>query len=213
MVEIYTTEEEQVEAIKRWWDKNGKSVLILVVAVLASVFASQRWIEHRNGQAELASFMYQNMLDTIETQPQVADEKARALIGEFPDTTYAALAGMTLARLSMDKGEAEQAMAHLQWVIGNASDAALVDLAHLRLAKVQLQLNKPDDALKSIETVTTPAFRAEANELRGDSLLVQGKVNEAVAAYRNALSGYTDQPAKRSIVSMKLADLAASEES
>ena len=40
------TEEEQIEAIKQWWKKNGSSLLIGVGLALAIVFGWQAWQNH-----------------------------------------------------------------------------------------------------------------------------------------------------------------------
>lgn len=207
-MEIYNTEEEQVEALKRWWDENGKSLLLGLAVVLAAVFAFKSWQQHTNNQAEAAGYAYQNMLDALIINPTVAEEKARAIVGEYPGSSYAVMASFALARLAADNGDTQQAQAHLQWVVGNADEEGLKDLAQLRMAKLALQDGQPGQALASLEKVKSPSFRAEVDELRGDSLLEQGKKDDAIAAYRNALSGYASLPAKRDLVEMKLADLA-----
>ena len=37
-MESYRTEEEQVEALKRWWDENGRSTMTAVVLALVAGF-------------------------------------------------------------------------------------------------------------------------------------------------------------------------------
>jgi predicted negative regulator of RcsB-dependent stress response len=37
-VDVYTTEDQQVEALKRWWKENAKSILLGVALGLAAVF-------------------------------------------------------------------------------------------------------------------------------------------------------------------------------
>ena len=36
-MEAYRTEEEQVEALQRWWDENGRSTILAVVVALAAL--------------------------------------------------------------------------------------------------------------------------------------------------------------------------------
>ena len=42
-MESYRTEEEQVEALRRWWNENGRSTLFVIVVVLAGTFGWQGW--------------------------------------------------------------------------------------------------------------------------------------------------------------------------
>ena len=61
-MDAYRTEEEQVEAIKRWWSENGKGVIAaVVIGVLGSV-GWQSWQDRQVSQAEAASGIYQELL-------------------------------------------------------------------------------------------------------------------------------------------------------
>ncbi len=62
-MEIYDTEEEQVEALKRWWKANGTAIIAGVVVAIAIVLSWKYWtnykadltIEGANLYAELLS--------------------------------------------------------------------------------------------------------------------------------------------------------------
>ncbi|MEX1237520.1 MAG: tetratricopeptide repeat protein, partial [Pseudomonadales bacterium] len=56
------TDEEQIEAIKKWWDENGKSILIGIVLALGGVFGYQAWDNHVRETGEAASALYEDML-------------------------------------------------------------------------------------------------------------------------------------------------------
>ena len=45
-MDTYRTEEEQVEAIRHWWDENGRSIIISIVLALAAGFGWQAWKDH-----------------------------------------------------------------------------------------------------------------------------------------------------------------------
>ena len=42
-MEEYRTEEEQVEALRRWWDENGRSTIAAIVIALSVGFGWQAW--------------------------------------------------------------------------------------------------------------------------------------------------------------------------
>ncbi|MHC9036859.1 tetratricopeptide repeat protein, partial [Cobetia marina] len=55
MAEELRSEEEQLEAIKRWWSENGKSLIAGVVLAGAGIFAFKAWQNYEASQSEAAS--------------------------------------------------------------------------------------------------------------------------------------------------------------
>ena len=53
----YQTDEEQVEAIKRWWKENGKSVIGGIVLRFAVIGGWQGWQGYQRNQGEAASMI------------------------------------------------------------------------------------------------------------------------------------------------------------
>lgn len=204
-MEIYNSEQEQVEALKAWWDKNGRTALMALAVFLVSVVGWQKWDAHRKGVAEAASTHYQKMLEMVGEDNANAMEAGRALIANYPDTVYAGMTSLVLAKLSVEQNDLEGAVAHLTSAMEKIDQPELAALARLRLARVQLAQGKPDAALA---TLAAGNGGAASDELRGDILLSQDKRDEARAAYGKALEGYGEVADKRSLVQMKLDDLA-----
>jgi predicted negative regulator of RcsB-dependent stress response len=207
-VEVYNSEQEQVEALKAWWDKNGRSSLAALAVFLLSVLGWQGWNDHRNQGAEAASTHYQQMLEMMEQDGAQAMEAGRALIANYPDSIYAATASMAMAKLAVAEEDLDSAAAHLRAAMQQSDQPELSALARLRLARVELAQGKHDAALA---TLAGGAAGAASDELRGDILLVQGKNDEARSAYVKALSAYGDTIDKREMVQMKLDDLAVND--
>ena len=67
-MEQYRTEEEQVEALGRWWKENGRSMVVAVVVALGGVFGWQAWQANELRQQEQASDLYQVLLQAIGAQ-------------------------------------------------------------------------------------------------------------------------------------------------
>ena len=76
-------------------------------------------------------------------------------------------------------------------IAADCSDPALSNTAKIRLARVQIQQKKYDDAEKTLSNVKSPVYQPMAEEVRGDMLVAQQKLKEAHAAYSKAaeLSG------------------------
>ena len=204
-MEIYNSEQEQVDALKAWWDKNGRSALIGLAVFLMSVLGWQSWNESRNQQAEAASAHYQQMMDLMQSDAAQAMEAGRALLGSYPDSIYAVMATMAMAKLAVEKNDLDGAAAHLRSAMGQSQEPELTELARLRLARVEFAQGKADAALATLDG---GKGGAAVEELRGDILLSQGKRIEAGAAYKAATNSYGAAAAdKRELVQMKLDDL------
>ena len=71
-MEGYESEKEQVEAIKKWWQANGKSIIVGVVLGISLVVGGRWWLASQHKQAELASDQYEQVLQEIKK----GDDKA-----------------------------------------------------------------------------------------------------------------------------------------
>ena len=119
----YQTEEEQVEAIKKWWKENGRSVVGGVVLGFAVIGGWQGWQGYERSTGETASAYYDAMRQAVRSGQQArAIEDGKRLIGEYGGSAYASFAALELARISYLNGEKAVAREHLQWVTQSAPD-------------------------------------------------------------------------------------------
>lgn len=207
-MDIHRSEEEQVEALKRWWDRNGRAVIVGVAVFVALVVGWRGWVEYRQGQSQNASLLYERMLGAAEAeQTEKAREHGRSLIGDYAGTPYAGLAGLYLARLAVDADKPEAAAGHLQWVMDNAAMEGIVHTARVRLARVRLAQGQPDAALALVQGEAPAGFAGVYAETRGDILADRGDTEGARTAYDQALAAYEQAPMQRSVVRMKRQDL------
>lgn len=216
----HLTEEEQIEAFKRWWKENGKSSLATVAICLVGFFGFKGWQDQRQQQAADASTQYQNLLDAIAGDAAgglTAERKATAthlgqtLRDEHGSSVYASQAGLIMARLAVEEGRLDDAAAQLQWVVDHADDQGLVTIARLRLAQVMFAQDKNDAALALLEQADAGIFTAAYAELRGD-ILAADRPEEARTAYRLAISHLTaEESGHQQLLEMKLNHLPLSE--
>lgn len=201
----YQTDDEQVEAIKKWWKENGKSVLGGIVLGIAVIGGWQWWQVHQRNQGEAASATFDAMRQAIFAgQIDQAVEEGKRLIGEFAGSTYASLAALELARVSYDRGEKAAARNHLRWVTDEAGDPSIRELARLRLAQLLLDMNEGDALQSVLAAKPLPAFEGEFAVVRGDLARIRGDVQAARAAYEEALAkGVADE----AVLRMKLIDI------
>ncbi len=208
MVDVNLSEEEQVEALKKWWKENGKSVVAGIVIGLGGVFGWQYWSQHQQQVAEQASLQFEQLTDSVAAGSAAAVAQANALIAAYGDSAYARFAALDLAKVKFQQGDVAGAKEQLRWVVANADDQALQQIARLRLARLLLDEGGLDEALSLIAQAPTDDFRGDFAELRGDIALKKGDRTAARQAYGEALEYKVSNSA---LVQMKFDDLAAAE--
>jgi predicted negative regulator of RcsB-dependent stress response len=101
MSEELRTEEEQVEALKKWWSENGKSLIVTLVVVLTGYFGWNGYQENQRAQGEAASSIYQQLVnkatkplaEQTEADKTELETVAAQLKAEFPNSLYAKIFG------------------------------------------------------------------------------------------------------------------------
>jgi predicted negative regulator of RcsB-dependent stress response len=204
-VDIYATDEEKVEQLKKWWAENGRSLIVGVVIGIGAIFGWRAWVGYQSSQAEQASALYARMTTAMsQDEADTAIEEGREIINQFGKSPYAVFASMAMAKLKLERGEPEAAEAHLRWAMNEAEMAGLKDIARLRLARVLLSENKTDEALKLVSNNKDSAFAAAYAEVRGDIYRVKGDKEKAHSAYQQALDALEPGARNRTLIQMKL---------
>lgn len=201
----YQTEEEQVEAIKKWWKENGKSVIGGVVLGFAIIGGWQGWQGYQRNQGEAASVYFDSMRQAVRSgRDDKAIEDGKRLIGDFGGSSYASFAALELARLAYQRSEKAVARDHLQWVSDSAPDPSISELARLRLGRLLLDMQELDALQSLLGQQASAAFAGEFAALLGDYERARGNDDAAREAYQEALvKGVEDEELLR----MKMTDL------
>lgn len=206
------TEEEQIEAIKNWWQENGKQTIIALVVVAGGWFGYQGYQGQQIETGEAASAIYQNVLTLQASDAEEDKGKVQLLLDqlqtEYASTVYADFAGLIKAKQAVEAGDLAAAATELETVKANTSDDATRHLATLRLARVYVSLEKLDLALALVEPKDAGAFSAQYSEIKGDALFAQGDKAGARDAYALAMSQGQAVDANNPVLKMKLDDLA-----
>ncbi|SDL36052.1 YfgM family protein [Pseudomonas indica] len=206
------TEEEQLALIKEWWQRNGMPLLTGGALALVAVFGWQGWQKYQTNQAQGASMLYQQLLETALTpsgQPDAGkvSELAGKLKSDYAGTQYAQYGSLFVAKVAVEAGKLDDAAAELRAIVDKPADATLSELARQRLARVLAAQGKAEEALKLLEGDADKAYLASREEIRGDLLVQLGRTDEAHAAYEKAKAALSDDAAVGSL-QMKLDDLA-----
>ncbi|MGH1469635.1 MAG: YfgM family protein [Cellvibrionaceae bacterium] len=210
----HITEEEQIEAAKRWWNENGRSVVIGVVVAVVGYFGWQGLQSQQKVAKENASLLFEDMMQAAVAEPgQTISEdqrlKAQAIAEELKEdhsgSLYSNNAALWMAKLAVESNDLEKAHAELEWVINNEANEGVELIARLRLAQVQYAQKEFDKALSTLDSSKAGPFDPSFNELRGDIYVAQEKIDLAIELYEKILAD-SDSPQsnRREIVQMKL---------
>ena len=134
MFNTHLSDDEQAEALKRWWSENGKSVVGGIVLGLLLVFGWRGWNEHQQTQAELGAAEYDRLLVNLQKgEINAATKQAGKIAGEFGGTAYDFFAAMDLAKNMVASDDLDGAKLQLEFAVSNADDEGLKQLAFNRL--------------------------------------------------------------------------------
>lgn len=211
-------EMERVDELKRWWRENRWFVVAGVVIGIGAVGGWRGWEWWTARQAEAASALYAKVASAVSAGDAAGyDAQLATLVADYARTPYAANAALLVAKAAVDAGDLAKAQVQLNWVASHARDAELKLLARVRLARVQLASGEHAAALATLDALTASgppqgggeagAFEGQAQEVRGDTLRVLGRTEEARAAYQAALAAGGEGLVDRALVELKLADL------
>lgn len=209
------TEEEELAAIKEWWQRNGKPLLAGGALALAGVLGWQLWQDRQINQSQAASALYQQLVDISlngagEPDAAKVSELTGRLNKDFAGSHYAQYASLLLARVAVDSGRLDEAAAELRKVLDKPADATLGEVSRQRLARVLSAQDKTEDGLALLAGEAAAVFVASREELRGDLLVKLGRNAEARAAYQKARAAQP-QEAGLGTLQIKLDDLADGE--
>ena len=202
-MEVYKTEEEQVQAIKQWWKDNAFS-LIAGIAIGAVVIGGYKyWTEGKHNQAKQASVIYSEILSSNSDKTK----NTEILKTDYSGTPYAALAALLLAKDNVNASEYDKAISQLTWVVDNSHDDSVQHIATQRLARVYLSQNKIAEAEKLVAGIKASGFESGYSEIRGDINLAKKLPVQAKENYRLALTSLQQGDQRYDIIKMKLDDL------
>jgi predicted negative regulator of RcsB-dependent stress response len=205
MATLDLQEQEQVDAFKAWWKDNGKWLMLVLAVALGVYAATLGWKTYKDKQASAAATLFAELNKQLGTNDILRiNDAATAVIDKFGSSAYAPRAALIAAQANLQVKDMAHAKTQLQWVIDHAGEAALKDVARLKLTSVLLDEKKYSEALALLEAVHPDAFTGLYADLKGDVLSAQDKTEEARIAYQQAFDKTDAKSPYHNLIQMKL---------
>lgn len=209
-MELYDTEEEQVEALKKWWKENSTSLIVGLLLGLSIILGWNYWKDHKKARATEASVVYQQLLKAVDGDKKDEAEKlSQRLQQDYKDTSYAGFGGLWYAKLKVQQADYAAAKQILQSMIGS-TDKSLSHIARIRLVRLMLATGEYEQGLQLVNEVSASdasSYSASYDELVGDLYVALDRLDEARTAYQSALRNGHRSP----LLQLKIDDLTAPE--
>lgn len=211
-MEHYETEDQQLDAIKKWWNENGTSLLIGIAIGVAVLSGWDFYHDQKNMHSTEASDMYISLVTQINSNAydESSREKSRLLVTDYSDTPYASLFSLVLAKYEFEKGNVDEAISQYKWIISHSNEDEMKHVARLRLIRILLDQKNYDEAETWLMTERPHGFEPRYQELMGDLYVARGDIEQARVAYDKAIA--QDGNATSQWLRLKRQDLGAPEE-
>lgn len=210
-MEVYSTEEQQVEAIKSFWKENGSQIIIGAVLGLGGFSAWNWYVDDQIAQKEAASTQYEEFIEVSQAQSvtsESVEQELKSFSAVYGESGYGVFVQLLAAKQAVTDAKFELAASHLNQALSLTDSVSLQDLVSLRLARIQLELGQFDTALTTLASIEGEGYSARVDELTGDVHLAHGHKDKARMAYQSAADNGGLEG--NNLLKMKLDDLALS---
>ncbi len=203
------SDDEQFDNLKSFAKKYGSAMISGILIALIAFFGWEYWQKKNLAASQVETAKVQQLMDSANNAQGDAfaqlSTAADSIMKESPDSAQAIQAQLVMAKLAYDKADyanAEKALKKVE----NAKhgDAGMLQIVKLRLAYAQLAQSKYDEALKTLDAVNDPAFKATADEARGDVYVAKNDTENAKKAYQSAWNALVERKEERQILQIKL---------
>lgn len=200
----YLTEQEQIEQLKRWLRAYGLPALLGVFVGIVLFYGWHYYQGHRLHILTRASSVYDEMLtNRVHHNQEGAITQANKLLSHYASTPYGELAAFMLAHEAITQKNYPEALKHLSWVMKHSHTRSLRQIARLRVARIYIANQHPEEAIHLLRTIDDKSFSGLIDEVLGDAYLAAQQPAQARAAYQAALQNLPHSEEMRPLLEMK----------
>lgn len=202
----FETEEQQAEAVKKWFREYGLTIILGLVIGLGGMQGYEMYLTGQEESMADQSAAYNQLLNDSNNDAEAFKAGVDGYRQDHGINIYTNLLGLTLAKQAIDYKDMAGAEDALSQVMSEAVHPMIEHVARQRLVRVLAAEEKYEQALTTIAGVSGTAFAYSYELLRGDIWMARGDENKARQAYEKARDLGADAP-QHPDLNMLLAEL------
>lgn len=199
----HSDSEEQLQEITSFLAKTWKIIVAIIIIGLLIFWGWRYWQSHKIETMTSLSDQYESLIAKLDSN----DAKSIDPVVTFAkqnDNIYGVFASLKAAQFYVNTlKDYASAESLLLLASKNTSSDPVLAIINIRIARLQYQLEKYEESLKTLDKVTGNKWTAMVNNIRGDVLVKMGKYQEACNAYEVALAS-NPTPILEKNINMKL---------
>lgn len=198
-------EQERIDTLRYFLRDWGKYIVALIAVIIIAYTVDSLWGWYQVRDSSKAAVLYQNFSDALKSN----NTKSLYSITDTMENNYAAneytaMASIMAAKVAKTKDNNVLAEKYLKFVVTNAKNKGLCDVARLRLADVYIDEQKFNLVVPLLMEKHDKNFDALYYSKRGDLYLARGDLTKARDAYKEALKIAGDNQSVAEIIQMRL---------
>lgn len=186
MEHLDRTDEEREELVRKfikdYW-------LVGVIAVVGAIAALYGLNYYKTSKISALSESAQGLTDIDKniTDKKLTDalSQTELLQSSDKDSSFPVLATFKLAKNYFDNQSYDKAIKQYDWLISHVSDKAVRDIARLRKARAQANLNQATAAIDTLSGLETKQGNMASALLKGDIYMADKQFDAAKKAYES----------------------------
>jgi hypothetical protein len=182
----------RVEKAKKFWEENGKAIIIFAVALILGTAAQSGWASYKHHQEEISTAKF---VDAMKSKDPLS---ALQTLSAEKNGSGSALAGLSAAGLAVSNKKWDEAISLYQQVVDNKSAPQTYrDLAMVQMTALKIDHDtqaKADDLQKIISPVKTNKKSAWNSRAVFLSALISAEKQNDFKSARADLKNLLDDP-------------------
>ena len=201
---------EQAQKIKQLWNNHGSTFLTVILLVICAMLAWQWWGSHKKNASISSQSSFLELMEAVNSKDnKKIDFYANKITTDNPNSIYAGISNLFLAKLEIEKNNLNQAITFLK-ATADQKSGVISQTATLRLARIYLAQNEPTKA--RILLIKSNLFTKDQNNPVYQMLLAnsdsQLKNDLAARAHlEKALKSLDKDPISKAWVKMQLSNI------
>lgn len=184
-MDILSDEHEREEAVRKWWHEHWKPIGLGIAIAIAGLIGVRQYQAYQLEQSQEAAYAAYQLQNQVLSRGSAAFADADLFLKEHDDI-YGAMLALDMAATLINGGQYDKAMQYITFARDNGGELTAPQ-ASLVLARLQGQTGQYDEAMRTLDSLSTSVYQAEASEVRGDILMAQNDRDGAHDAYAQAI--------------------------